>query len=113
MNLAVVPLMSAVMASGLAASAGLLWEPAGIFFAAPAGYLLNGFEWLCRLEQNFPVPLWVAGRPGLFSILLYYSVLAALCLIGKRRAGQKECGPCGFQAALYALHVWADGKAGN
>ena len=91
-NLAVVPLMSAVMASGLAASAGLLWEPAGIFFAAPAGYLLNGFEWLCRLEQNFPVPLWVAGRPGLFSILLYYSVLAALCLIGTavRRKGKRD-----------------------
>lgn len=94
-NLAVIPLMSAVMASGLAAAAGLLWEPAGIFFAAPAGYLLEAFEALCRLEWNFPLPLWVAGRPGLFQIILFYAVLALLCLLPAAGGGkiQKTVAP--------------------
>lgn len=77
-NLAVLPLMSAVMACGLtAATAGMLSVPAGIFFAAPVYYLLQFFEWLCSLQQKLPCAVWVAGRPSLGRIAGYYGALAA------------------------------------
>ena len=76
-NLAVVPLMGAVMASGLAAAAaGLLFVPAGVFLAAPLRYLLGCFDVLCRAQQQLPAPVWVTGRPQTGCILLYYAVLA-------------------------------------
>lgn len=85
-NLAVIPLMPVLMVSGLCAGAvGMLNVGAGIFLAAPVHYLLAVFDWLCRMQQQLPHALWVAGRPSAVRIALYYAALAATLFIVLRR----------------------------
>ncbi|MFR8548559.1 MAG: DNA internalization-related competence protein ComEC/Rec2 [Lachnospiraceae bacterium] len=97
LNLAVIPLMTILMISGLAASvAGLVSIAAGTFLAAPVHYLLALFEWLCRIQQRLPNALWVAGRPAPWRIVLYYVVLIAALqwgLFQKKCAGRKRKKP--------------------
>ncbi len=77
-NLAVLPLMSLLMAYGLVAGMiGLVSIPLGVFLAAPSHYLVGAFEFLCRLKEGLPLPLWVAGRPALWRSALYYGILLA------------------------------------
>ncbi|MDO4322936.1 MAG: DNA internalization-related competence protein ComEC/Rec2, partial [Lachnospiraceae bacterium] len=85
-NLAVVPLMTILMISGLAAAAvGIVSVKAGIFLAAPVHYLLACFEGLCSLEKKLPAPVWVAGRPLAGCMILYYAaVLAVICFLRER-----------------------------
>lgn len=81
-NLAVIPLMSLVMFFGiLSAVAGMLNITAGMFLAAPMQYLLVFFEILCKAEQKLPCCLWVAGRPAIWSIALYYSFLGGILAV--------------------------------
>ncbi len=76
-NLAVIPLMSAVMAFGLSSCLiGLISVPAGTFLAGPVYYLLGLFEGLCRAEQQLPGALWIAGRPALWKTAVYYALFA-------------------------------------
>ncbi len=84
-NLAVVPLMTALMACGLIAGMlGLVFVPLGIFCAAPAHYLLGLFEFLCRLKEGLPASVWVAGRPAWWRIALYYGILLAAGFVSYR-----------------------------
>ncbi len=84
-NLAVVPLMGVLMACGMAAACvGLISVQAGMFFAAPVRYLLDGFEWLCRFEQKLPVPVWVTGRPEKWRIVVYYIILLGTAWLTSR-----------------------------
>ena len=86
-NLAVVPLMTALMACGLLAGmAGLFSLPLGIFLAAPAHYILGLFELLCRLKEGLPLSVWVAGRPAVWRIALYYGLLLAAGMVSYRLA---------------------------
>ena len=99
LNLIVIPLMSFVIASGLAAlltglTAGFLAGFSGIFqtaacvlrfLAVCAGgaghYILLFYEKLCELTKAFPWSGIVLGRPELWSILLFYAGLLFLfCL---------------------------------
>ncbi|MCD7819359.1 MAG: ComEC/Rec2 family competence protein, partial [Lachnospiraceae bacterium] len=82
-NLAVVPLMSALMAFGMISClVGLFSVSAGTFLAAPVYYLLGLFEGLCSLEQKLPCPVWIVGRPELWKIVVYYVLLmAAACSV--------------------------------
>lgn len=81
-NLAVLPLMSAVMGFGLfSAFAGMIYPALGIFLAAPVQYLLEFFELLCRLEQRLPAAVWIGGRPAMWQCVVYYSLLALLCRV--------------------------------
>ncbi len=86
-NLAVVPLMTVLMACGLAAGViGLFCVPAGVFCAAPVHYLLGLFELLCRLKEGLPMSVWVAGRPAVWRIALYYGILLAVGMVSYRLA---------------------------
>lgn len=92
-NLAVLPLMSALMVFGLSgAFAGLICRPLGIFVAAPAGYLLELFEALCGLERRLPSSVWIVGRPALWAVAAYYGVIAAVMVAarGMERKGGKK-----------------------
>ncbi|MCD7814489.1 MAG: ComEC/Rec2 family competence protein [Lachnospiraceae bacterium] len=95
-NLAVIPLMSALMGSALISClVGLVSIPAGTFLAAPVYYLLGLFEELCVAEQQLPGALWVAGCPGVWTVMLYYGLLLGtagvthLLLTGKSRRRQR------------------------
>lgn len=75
-NLLVIPLMSSLMSFGLlSAFAGMVWLPLGIFLAAPVEYILQFFQWLCEQEQKLPLAVWVLGRPAVWRMIVYYSVL--------------------------------------
>lgn len=109
-NLAVLPLMSALMACGLlSAAAGLFSVKLGIFFAAPVHYILGGFEFLCRLKEHLPGPLWVAGRPALWRIALYYGILALALAASYRMLGQRR-GRAGVRARADA-RIQTDARA--
>ncbi len=51
----------------------------------PAGWILNVYHEICRLELKLPFTRWIAGRPGLGKILLYYILLTALLLLLKNK----------------------------
>ncbi|MCC8046553.1 MAG: ComEC/Rec2 family competence protein [Clostridiales bacterium] len=92
-NLAVIPLMSALMASALLSClAGLLSVPLGTFLAAPVYYLLGFFEWLCTLEQKLPGAIWIAGRPAIWKVMAYYVLLigTAMAAITIRKAQSRQ-----------------------
>ncbi|MCD8347813.1 MAG: ComEC/Rec2 family competence protein [Lachnospiraceae bacterium] len=77
-NLAVIPLMSALMGSALISClVGLVSVPAGIFLSAPVYYLLGFFETLCTFEQQLPGAVWIAGCPALWKAAAYYVLLFA------------------------------------
>lgn len=93
LNLLVIPLMSVLMSSGLAASSAAMFSvKLGIFLAAPVNLILTGFDWLCQLERCFPSAVFVTGSPSLLRIFLYYMVLAGaivLLHVFKIRDGSK------------------------
>lgn len=77
-NIAVVALLSSVMAMGfLAAAVGRFSYAAGAFLASPVYYLLGLFEELCLFQQKLPFPVWVAGRPSVFAVFVYYLLWGA------------------------------------
>ncbi|MCD7736765.1 MAG: ComEC/Rec2 family competence protein, partial [Lachnospiraceae bacterium] len=93
-NLAVIPLMSALMASALISClVGLISVPAGIFLSAPVYYLLGLFEWLCTLERRLPCAVWIAGRPAIWKIAAYYGLLAGAVAVSAA-IRKKSLGDC-------------------
>lgn len=113
MNLAVVPCMSCVMASGLAGGlAGLVSPAAGTVLAAPCHYLLKLFELLCRLERRLPGAVIITGCPESWKIAAYYGLLAGICLVlylweckdGKQKQRKRRKAVCryGVTAVLLA-----------
>ncbi len=86
-NLLILPAMSALMLSALAAGIlGLISLPAGVFLVGGANYILRFYEWLCRLGSSLPANLYTTGRPGMARILLYLVLLACfLWVAGKDR----------------------------
>lgn len=92
-NLAVIPLMGALMTTALVSAVfGLVCVPLGIFLAAPVSMILALFQWLCDLESRLPLSVWVAGRPSGWRIAVYYGILGAAVLAG-RSAGKKGTQP--------------------
>ncbi len=103
-NLAVVPLMSVLMVSGLTACAvGLFCVPAGIFIGAPVHYLLMLFEALCGIEQRLPLGVLVMGRPSVLSIVFYYVLLFAAFGWRGRRIWTFAGKGCLIACALFLL----------
>ena len=80
-NLLVIPAMTLVMGTGIAASViGLLYPVAGAVAAAPCHYLLALFEHICRLERKLPGAVLITGRPRIWQIIVYYILLILACL---------------------------------
>ncbi len=91
-NLAVVPLMPAVMGTGLlGGAAGIISPQAGIFLGAPCGYLLKLFDLLCLFERKLPGGIFIAGQPSWWKIAVYYAALSLL-LVFFRTRGRRERG---------------------
>ncbi|MDY3250369.1 MAG: DNA internalization-related competence protein ComEC/Rec2 [Candidatus Choladocola sp.] len=90
-NLAVVALMPALMISGfVSAVLGLFSVDIGTFLAAPVYYLIRLFDFLCGLEQKLPITLWVAGRPSLLHMLMYYGWIILAALFSVRLSGDSS-----------------------
>lgn len=77
-NLLVLPSMTALMLSAIAAGmAGLLSIPLGVFLIGGANYISKFIEGICRLGSNLPGNLYTTGKPGAIRMILY-----ALLLVG-------------------------------
>ncbi len=76
LNLLVVPLMSLIMISALGCGLlGLISIPAGCFFAGAGHYILILFQYGSELMLSLPGSVFVAGRPELWQVVVYYILL--------------------------------------
>lgn len=76
LNLIVVPLMSLIMISALGCGLlGLISIPAGCFFAGAGHYILILFRYGSELMLSLPGSVFVAGRPELWQVMVYYILL--------------------------------------
>ena len=76
LNLLVVPLMSLIMISALGCGLlGLISIPAGCFFAGAGHYILILFQYGSELMLSLPGSVFVAGRPELWQVMVYYILL--------------------------------------
>lgn len=102
LNLLVVPLMSLIMISALCCGLlGLISIPAGCFFAGAGHYILILFRYGSELMLSLPGCVFVAGRPELWQVMVYYILLflfsqrkRVVVWIEKRavrRYGEAEC----------------------
>ena len=102
LNLLVVPLMSLIMISALCCGLlGLISIPAGCFFAGAGHYILILFRYGSELMLSLPGSVFVAGRPELWQVMVYYILLflfsqrkRVVVWIEKRaarRCGEAEC----------------------
>jgi len=89
LNLPVIGLLSAVvLLSILAGWAGIFSYSFGKFLAGGVYVILEFYEFLCGLMEQFPCPLWLYGKPQGWRIFAYFAVMglffAIAAKIGKR-----------------------------
>ena len=98
-NLVVIPFMEVLMITGLLGSVmGLFSLPLGVLTAAPCHYLLQWFEFLCRMEKKLPGAVIITGCPEDWQIAAYYGILLLLCWYTFRKGadhGRKQRGRLG------------------
>lgn len=78
LNLLVLPLMTIVMAAGLI----VMLLPGMRFLSLLVQWILSFYEILCHSFDNLPFHTWNPGCPKPWQILVYYSLLIALIVIG-------------------------------
>ena len=81
LNLIVVPCMSVVLVSGMIGAI-----PGCGFVLYLTDFLLEGYEWLCRLTESLPGAVIVTGRPKVWQVVAYY----VLVLVWLWKSGKKE-----------------------
>lgn len=97
LNLVVLPTVSVVLGSGVAAALlGQIFLQAGAVAAVPGRILLWGYEKLCVLTGKIPFLTWTGGQPKIWQIALYYGFLGIVLWMdyrnyeGKRMTGSSE-----------------------
>ncbi len=80
-NMVILPSSSIIiLLSILAGIMGCVSLPLGIFAIGGVHYLLNFYEWVCRIGARLPWKTFLIGRPDIWAIIAYYSVvLIILC----------------------------------
>lgn len=83
LNLAVLPTVGIVLASGAGAVlAGGICVKAGMAAALPGRALLHLYEEMCALASRMPFCTWIGGQPGRWQILGYYALLGGVLILG-------------------------------
>gem|GEM_PF-1657550 len=95
LNLLVVPLTGAALASVFAAAlAALVYVPGGVFLCGLAHYIFLGIRWLCSRAEQLPGSVFVTGQPKGWQLVLYVVVMGGgLVLVkwwGKRGEEQDK-----------------------
>ena len=92
LNLLVVPLTGAALASVFAAAlAALVYVPGGVFLCGLAHYIFLGIRWLCGTALKLPGALWVTGQPLPLQMAAYFVLLfGALILMKRQTAGKAK-----------------------
>lgn len=84
LNILVLPFMKIVMAAGF-----LALIPGLGFCGWAARLILQGYEMLCGLFDQFPFHTWNPGKPRLWQVIVYYLILAA-AVWGRRRLADRK-----------------------
>lgn len=112
LNLAVIPLMPALMGAGLAGSAAaLLWDGAGGGILQISRAVLAGYDLACEWGSGLPFGRIVTGQPEIWQFVLYYLAIGAglgLYIFLKKKDEEKPCRIPGamlmiFSAAMILL----------
>lgn len=91
LNLIVIPVMPAAMGAGVAGSAlSLLSDKAGGAVLLICRGVLRCYDQVCAWAGMLPGDRFVAGKPGVLWIVVYYLVLAGFWLSFKYIAGKRE-----------------------
>lgn len=103
-NLIILPFVTLLtLASLLAGIAGILNTPLGIFLVGGSNYILQFYEWTCRLISGLPKSLLTVGRPDALRILLYGVLVLIFTLIARRY--KKKCSVLLLIAAVVILLI--------
>lgn len=84
LNILVLPFMKIVMAAGF-----LALIPGLGFCGWAARLILQGYEMLCGLFDQFPFHTWNPGKPRLWQVIVYYLILVA-AVWGRRRLADRK-----------------------
>lgn len=101
-NLIVLPFLSLLIGVGMTGCIlSFFWLSGSGFILASAHYLLQFYEYVCRLIQTLPGSVIVTGRPPLWFVILYYVVLfAAVWSYGRWERRASVCAGVALVAIL-------------
>jgi len=86
LNPIVIPLMGMIVISGIAGIfLGKISLAAGVFAVGAGHYVLQYYEWICRIFASLPGSSLVWGRPQFWQIILYYPVLGGIVWLAGHR----------------------------
>lgn len=89
LNLWIVPLMGVLLPAGIAGSLlGCLWPSCSTAFCLPCRWILMIYEGSCRIFERLPLSQWIAGKPTIWQIVIYYAILFAA--VGCRYVKEKQ-----------------------
>ncbi len=81
-NILVVPLMSAVLGTGIFGSLfGIFWGQGAKILFSICKFILWFYGVLCNISLKIPKSIWITGRPMFAGILIYYGSLFCFCYI--------------------------------
>lgn len=111
LNLAVLPTVGVVLASGVFGGiAGLLNLQLAEVMLIPGRALLFLYDYLCELAGRFPWCTWIGGRPEIWQTGMYYGILLLVLVVGNhaaermgREEKRKKCGVKSRRSALLSV----------
>lgn len=81
-NLIVIPFVGYILFSGVASIVfSFINISAGMFFAGLGNYLLDFYNYLCNVIMGLPMAVYVTGKPDVWRIAIFYSVLMAVLFL--------------------------------
>ncbi len=84
-NLVLLPFMSLLLVLAVLIGVGALFFPAAAgFFAGGAYYMLQFYEWVCRLNEYLPGNMFCYGRPEKWELAAYYGLLLGFVILCRR-----------------------------
>lgn len=114
-NLLVIPLLTILLISSLLSMLlGCISFIFGVLAGYPAKLILFIYRAVTALNDRIPYSLITTGRPGIWKIVIYYLVLAAVIFVvnKRQRAGLRLRVCCGaaffFAVAFLSLHIRPD-----
>ena len=91
LNLLVIPLMSWILGTAIIGLfLAVLWMPGGSLVLKSSGFLLEGYELLCRMFLRLPNAVVVTGKPEIWKIVIYYCLLFAFVMWWRRKIIEKK-----------------------
>lgn len=77
LNLPVVPFVGVIVVSGMIT---MLLPGTGVLGTLTC-FILKGYEVLCEAFEQLPFHLWNPGRPTMWQVVVYYLILAVVCIV--------------------------------